>query len=356
MRVIIAGGGTGGHVFPAISIADEIKSRDQGNEVLFIGSKKGLENELVPGSGYEIRHVSASGIKGLGPLKSAMGALVASKGVTESLMILRSYKPDCVIGVGGYVSGPLVLAASILRIPTAVCEQNTVPGVTNRILGKFVNRVFATFEESIAYFPGRKVVVTGNPIRPQFLEDREHAQDRHGYTILVFGGSQGAGTLNRILPEAFEIIGRKDIRIIHQTGKADCKRVASAYENGGIKAEVVSFIDDMASAYQSSDLVICRSGAGTIAELTAMGKPSVLIPFPYATNDHQTENAKVLTRSGAAVMISDSDVNAQNLASMLTGLLNRDKLNDMARAASLLGKPDAARRIVDQIYELAGAD
>ena len=180
MRVILAGGGTGGHVFPAISIADEIKSRDQGNEVLFIGSRKGLESELVPGSGYEIKYVSASGIKGLGPLKSAMGALIASKGVTESLMILRSYKPDCVIGVGGYVSGPLVLAASILRIPTAVCEQNTVPGVTNRILGRFVNRVFATFEESKVYFPGRKVVVTGNPIRPQFLIDRKQAHDRDG--------------------------------------------------------------------------------------------------------------------------------------------------------------------------------
>lgn len=354
MRVIIAGGGTGGHVFPAISIADEITARDGVNEVLFIGSKSGLENELVPRSGYEIRHVSTKGIKGLGPVRSVLGVMAASKGTLESIMILRSYKPDCAVGVGGYVSGPLVLAAALLGIPTAICEQNTVPGVTNRILARFVRKIFAAFEESIAYLPGKKVIVTGNPVRPEILEKKESPAYGDGFTILVFGGSQGAGTLNRVMPEAAGIMGRDDVRIIHQTGKADCDAVTAAYEKASVQAEVLPFIDDMASAYAGADLVIGRAGAGTIAEITALGKPSVLVPFPFATNDHQTENAKVLVRSGAARMIDDADATAENLSSLLTELLDRDKLIEMSRAARLLGKPGAAGRIVELIYELAG--
>jgi UDP-N-acetylglucosamine--N-acetylmuramyl-(pentapeptide) pyrophosphoryl-undecaprenol N-acetylglucosamine transferase len=357
MRIIIAGGGTGGHVFPAISIAEEISYRNHKDEILFVGSERGLENELLLKKGYELKHISTRGFVGRGLFKTMIAFFYAFKGLFDSISIIRSFKPDVVLGVGGYVSGPLVLAAALLRLPTAICEQNTVPGVTNRILGRIVNKIFASFDSSVRYFPSRKIIITGNPVRKEILNNTnssDSSQNPESLSVLVFGGSQGAYSLNRSVPEAFSRIDNKNISIVHQTGKKDYLYVKDLYIKNGIKAEVLTFIDDMAEAYGKSDLVIGRAGAGTISEITSLGKPSILVPFPYAAHNHQFENAKILESEDAALLIEDKDATPEVLATALTKLLDEDKLNTMAANARKLGKPEAAREIVDELYNLAG--
>ncbi len=354
MRVIIAGGGTGGHIFPAISVAEEILKRSGSNEVLFVGTKKGLENELLSKRGFRVEHVSARGIKGKGIGKSISALFAAFKGVSDSMGIIKRFRPDVVLGVGGYVSGPAVLAASLMGIPTAICEQNGYPGLTNRILGRFVRRVFATFGDTVKFFPPGKVVITGNPVREDILRSRNIKKDSDTVTVLVFGGSQGAHKLNASVPEALSGLGRTDIKVIHQTGEKDFEVVKNAYAGYGIDAGVLRFIDDMAGAYAEADFVIGRSGAGTVAEITALGKPSLLVPFPFATNNHQMENARVLERAGAAVIVEDKDASPENLRAALTNLLRKDKLNEMASHALALGRPEAASAIVNEITKLSG--
>ncbi|MCL4243615.1 MAG: undecaprenyldiphospho-muramoylpentapeptide beta-N-acetylglucosaminyltransferase [Candidatus Dadabacteria bacterium] len=356
MKVIIAGGGTGGHIFPAVSVAEEILGRDGLNEVLFVGTKTGLENEILSKRGYRIEHITARGMKGSGMVRSVKAVFAAITGISDSMSILKSFKPDIVLGVGGYVSGPMVLAASLRGVPTAICEQNAYPGIANRILGKFVKKVFTTFDAAAAFFPRGKVVMTGNPIRRDIISGKPGDKDPETLTILVFGGSQGARRLNVSVPEALSMLGRKDLSVIHQTGAKDAELVKIAYENYGIPARVMPFIDDMAGSYAEADFVIARSGAGTVAEITALGKPSLLIPYPYATNDHQTANARSLERAGAAVVMADSEAEPGNLREALTNVLRKDKLDMMSRAALELGRPGAASDIVDRIYMLAGAD
>ncbi len=354
MRIIIAGGGTGGHVFPAISIADEISGRNNSDEILFVGTQKGMENELVHKNGYQIQHISSRGFVGRGVFKTFIAFFHALKGLFDSISIIKKYKPDVVLGFGGYVSGPFLLAAFLVRKPTAICEQNTVPGVTNRILGKIVDKIFASYDSSIQYFPSKKFQVTGNPIRNKILQTSESTQDSDSLSILIFGGSQGATSLNRAAPEAISKIEHNNISIIHQTGKKDFDYVKDSYNNSGVDADVRAFIDDMALAYSQSDLVIGRAGAGTIAEITALGKPSILVPFPYAAHNHQLENAKILQEEGAAVLIEDKDATPDKLANTLTNLLDKDKLNVMSANAKKLGKPEASKVIVDELYKLAG--
>lgn len=354
MKVIIAGGGTGGHVFPAISIAEEIVRRDPGNEILFVGTKRGLENELLNKRGFKIRHISSGGIVGKGFFKSMTGFFSAAMGLIESASIIRDFRPDAVVGVGGYVSGPLVLSAAVLRVPTAICEQNTVPGVTNRILGRFVKRVFVSFKGSGKFFAEDKVIVTGNPVRNEILQNASTVRVPETLTCLVFGGSQGAGKLNCSVPEALSRIGRKDLFVIHQTGTVDVDSVKKAYDRFHIHADVLTFIDDMAGAYGKCDFVIGRAGAGTVAEITALGKPSLLVPFPHATHNHQYENARALERAGAAILVKDEEATPENIARALDILLNKDKLNTMAESAGKLGRPGAAAEIVDEISKMAG--
>jgi UDP-N-acetylglucosamine--N-acetylmuramyl-(pentapeptide) pyrophosphoryl-undecaprenol N-acetylglucosamine transferase len=354
MRIIIAGGGTGGHVFPAISIADEISERNKNDEILFVGTQTGMENGLVQKNGYHIKHVSSRGFVGRGLFKTLIALFYAFKGVLESISVIRSFKPDVVLGVGGYVSGPVLLSASILRVPTAICEQNTVPGLTNRILGKVVKKIFASFDSSVQYFPTEKVVITGNPIRKEIVEAEVSTEKTGPVSVLVFGGSQGAYSLNRAVPEAFSRIDHGNIDITHQTGKKDFDYVKSLYSNNGVSAQVTAFIDDMAGAYAQADLIIGRAGAGTIAEITALGRPAILVPFPYAAHNHQLENAKILEERGAAVLIEDKDATPQKLGDTLTDLLAGDKLLIMAKNSGKLGKPQASKEIVDELYALAG--
>jgi len=356
MKVIIAGGGTGGHVFPAISVAEEILKRSSTNDVLFVGTKKGLENELLSKREYNMRHIRAEGIKGRGLTKGIRAAFSALSGTLDSVSLIREYRPDIVLGVGGYVSGPMVLAASLQRVPTAICEQNAFPGLTNRMLGKFSDRIFATFEESSRFFPRSKMVVTGNPIREELLTFKGGPSGGDSITVLIFGGSQGARTLNTVVPEVLGRLGRDDISVIHQTGTPDLDSVNAAYRRQGIKARVHAFIEDMAGVYAEADIVIGRSGAGTVAEITALGKPSLLIPYPYAANNHQMENAKVLERHGAAVVIEDREATAENMLEALTDALRKEKLDAMASRARELGKPGAARAIVDEIIKLTGVN
>lgn len=354
MRIIIAGGGTGGHVFPAISIADEIADRKSGDEILFVGTKTGMENGLVQKNGYQIRHISSKGFVGRGLFKTLIAFFYAFKGLIESVSVIWSFKPDVVLGVGGYVSGPLLLGAYLSRKPTAICEQNTVPGVTNRILGKIVDKVFTSYDSSVQYFPFNKVRITGNPIRKDILR-AEITPDKNGpVSILIFGGSQGAYSLNRAVPEAFSKLNHTAVSITHQTGKKDLDHVKSLYEKNGIDAEVTAFIDNMAQAYAKADLVIGRAGAGTIAEITALGLPSVLVPFPHAAHNHQFENARILEERGAAVLITDEEATPEKLADTLTSLLTGDKLITMAQNTKKLGKPDAAKEIVEELYIMAG--
>ena len=354
MRIIIAGGGTGGHVFPAISIAEEISQRNHKDEILFVGTQKGMENELVQKNGYQIRHISSRGFVGRGIMKTFAAFFSAFKGLLESVSIIRNYKPDVVLGVGGYVSGPFLLASFLVRKPTAICEQNTVPGVTNRILGKIVDKIFVSYDSSIQYFPSNKVLVTGNPIRKNILQTSEITRNSDSISILIFGGSQGAKSLNRAVPEAVSRIVHENISIVHQTGKNDFDYVKNSYNENGVDAEVIEFIDDMSGAYAIADLVIGRAGAGTIAEITALGKPSILVPFPYAAHNHQYENAKILDEEGACALIEDKVATPENIARTLTNLLDRDKLNVMSSNAKRLGHPEASKKIVDELYKLAG--
>ncbi|HEX3036872.1 MAG TPA: undecaprenyldiphospho-muramoylpentapeptide beta-N-acetylglucosaminyltransferase [Thermodesulfobacteriota bacterium] len=356
MRIIIAGGGTGGHIFPAISVAEEIIGRNPENKVLFVGTRKGMEGKVLSKTNYPLEYINSGGIAGKNIIQSLRGVALALSGFWGSLEIIRKFNPDAVIGVGGYASGPVILAAWMLRIPTAVCEQNVVPGITNKILGNFVKRVFASFNESVKFFPKDKTMAVGNPIRSSILADGGSNSTRNGFTILVFGGSQGAHKLNLTVPKAFGILGRQDVFLIHQTGDKDLDQVRKTYEWYGIQAEVLPFIENIGNAYKNADLVIGRAGAGTIAEITAIGKPSILVPYPFSAYNHQMENAKVLEKSGAAVVIEDKNMIPESLAETLSRLLRKDTLQEMGERAKSLGKPDAAKRIVDEIYKLCGGN
>jgi len=353
MRVIIAGGGTGGHVFPAISIAEEILWRNPGNSVLFVGTKEGLEKKTLTQKGYSLEYIRSRGIVGKGIIRGIKGVTCAFQGLFDSFEIIRKFGPDVVVGVGGYVSGPVVCAALLLLIPTAICEQNSVPGITNRFLGRFVKRVFASFEDSVRFFPGKRTMVVGNPIRTEIMRESESSlSESDGITVLVFGGSQGARTLNVSVPRAFGILGRQDIAIIHQTGKKDVEEVKKIYEWYGIRAVVLPFIENMADAYSQADVVIGRAGAGTIAEIAALGKPSILVPYPLSANNHQSENAMVMKRAGASIVVEDKDATPERFVEILRDLLKDDILTEMAKSAKSLGRPNAAKDIVDELHKL----
>lgn len=358
MRILIAGGGTGGHIFPAISIAEEIIRRDHKNEVLFVGSQNHLEKELISARGFNVEFVRSGGIVGKSiftKLKSITGSLL---GVADSNRIIRRFSPDVVVGVGGYVSGPVVLSAFLRSLPTAICEQNSVPGLTNRILSRMANRIFLTFEDSMSYFPAHKTVVTGNPLRSEFLKEYipfEDDSEKYDFRILITGGSQGAKGINTVIPESFRYLksGRR-LKIVHQTGASDADKVKRIYTEIGIDAEVYPFIDNIAEFYRESDLIISRAGAGAISEITALGKPSVLIPYPYAANNHQYMNAKYVEQKGASVTVEENNLSHMLFPSLLDKILEREELSRMSQCSGKLGKPQAAEKVVNNLYEMAG--
>ena len=356
LGMIIAGGGTGGHLFPGIAIAEEFLRRNPSHRVLFIGTERGLEKKILGGLGLPLRTIRVEGIKGRGPRQSAEALAKIPGSLVASFRIIREFRPDIVVGVGGYASGPAVLAARFMGLTTAIAEQNAFPGLTNRILGRFADRIFVAFSASQRWFPKKRSLVTGNPIRAAFLADRpKEVENPQPFTILIFGGSQGAHAINRIVSEALDhLLHLKDrLRFIHQTGESDRETVAEAYGKRGFTAEVTPFIMDMAAAYRKADLLLCRAGATTIAEVTAGGKASILIPYPFAVNDHQTQNAEILSRAGAAEVIAEKDLSGPLLAALMERLyLNPEAVRKMAASAAGLGNPNAAKDIVDACLAL----
>lgn len=353
-KLIFAGGGTGGHLFPALALAQEFKRIEPGVEVTFIGGRGGLEEKIVPGYGYPLKLLNVEGIKRRSGLRRLRAIGKACKSTVEAVGILRSIKPDGVIGSGSYSSAPVVTAAKLLGIKTAILEQNALPGLTNRVLGKLVDRIYISFEEARGYFPGGRTVLSGNPIRREILESRgeteeeEEAEGAGKFSILVFGGSQGATAINAAFLDATEYLTDiwSSLRVVHQTGDEGFDGVKAAYRRKGLKVELYRFIDDMGGAYRSADLAVCRAGATSIAEMTAMGLPSILIPYPFASDDHQTVNARCLADKGAAVMIRQDNLTGSALAGVLRRLYKDPKeFKAMSAAAKAFGKPGAAEMI-----------
>jgi len=353
---MIAGGGTGGHLFPGIALAEEFRRRDAGADVTFVGTEHGIEAKIIPREGYPLRFLRAEGLVGKSFIRKVTGVAKMVLSFLDARRILASDSPDIVIGVGGYASGAIVLMASLKSIPTLVHEQNSVPGTTNRILGKFVDRVCVTYQESMSAFPIGKTFLTGNPVRLKIMKgDRDSScrlfsLDRQMFTVFIFGGSSGAASINRTVVDALNHLGdlREDVQFLHQTGDKDFENIRDAYRKTGMKGTVAPFIYQMAEAYAASDLVISRAGATTLAELTALGKPAILVPYPFAAGRHQEFNALKLKEMGAAHVVLDHEMNGKTLADHIRDLYeNTSGLKDMQRASRGLGTPDACSKIVD---------
>ena len=355
MRVIIAGGGTGGHVFPAISIAEEILERNGGNEVMFVGTEHGIEKRILPENGYRVEFINSRGIVGKSFSQKAAAAISILGAMLSSLRILRDFRPDAVIGVGGYASGPTLLCASMSAIPTAVCEQNSVPGLANRILSRFVGRIFITFEESRERLPAEKTLLTGNPIRRDLARRAAERKPRRSAprNVFVLGGSQGARKLNETVPRALAELA-VPVNVTHQTGEAHTEGVRETYRRLGIPAEVFGFTDDISRVYEKTDLVICRAGSGTLSEVTAFGIPSVLIPLASSTHDHQLKNARILESRAAAAVIEEKGLSVESLRAVIEKTLEQSTLGRMAENSKRLARPHAAREIVNEIERMIG--
>ena len=360
VRVVIAGGGTGGHLYPGIAVARELQSRQPDAEVSFAGTAQGIETRVVPREGFPLDLIRSGGVKGKSLLGRIRGALLVPLGLLDGWHIVSSRRPSLVIGVGGYSSGPVVLVAALRGVPTMLLEQNAVPGLTNRLLARVVHAAAVTFESTQEFF-GAKAFVSGNPVRPEFFEaagpHQESAfDDQTSVTrVLVFGGSQGAHAINVAMVAAAPQLaaGRPPLRLTHQTGERDVEMVRTAYQRAGIQADVEPFLYDMGRQLASADVIVCRAGATTLAEITAAGKPAILIPLPTATDDHQRMNAETLAGSGAAEVLLQRDVTGPVLAEHLLALAgDRERRTRMAAAARLLARPDAARIIVDRALEL----
>jgi UDP-N-acetylglucosamine--N-acetylmuramyl-(pentapeptide) pyrophosphoryl-undecaprenol N-acetylglucosamine transferase len=355
-RMIIAGGGTGGHLFPGLAVAESWAGKRGKESILFVTGRRKMESAILSSAGWRQTSIAIEGIKGRGWRVMGYVLLMLPVSFFQSLKALHRFKPSLVLGVGGYSAGPVCLAARILRIPTAIHEQNSVPGLTNRLLCRLVDRVFISFEESRDFFSGGQLFLTGNPIREDLLQGRlSSVQQDRNFTLLVMGGSQGAKSINRAFVSAWKILREKglDIQVIHQTGEKDYASVAREYPGKDLPVVLSPFIQDMGAAYNQADLVICRAGATTVSELAALGKPSILIPYPFAANNHQEKNADVLVRAGGAVKILEEDLQGEDLATRILGYLeDQSLLAEMSRRALTVGRWDAVHRIVDQLEEM----
>jgi len=356
-RVVIAGGGTGGHLFPGIALAEEFARRKEGWEVIFIGTGKGLERQILPRWGFELVTIPAAPLKGGGWWRKISGFATLFLGLCWSFVLLHRISPRLVIGLGGYSAGAVVLAAYLHRIKRVVQEQNVYPGFTNRMASRFVQRVFVSWAEGARFFPAQKVWVTGNPLRRGVLVGKGKKRTGKAFTLFILGGSQGATAINRAMIEALPALEeiKKDLMIIHQTGEGDYRWVKDAYAEQGFQAAVHPFITEMAPCYREAHLVICRAGAATVTELCAWGRGSVLIPYPYAADDHQRKNAEVIVRHGAGRMILNAELSGKRLAEEVIRLYHgRREREKMEQGAASLGRPDAAARIVDECYAVLG--
>lgn len=353
---MIAGGGTGGHLFPGLAVAEEFRNRDEKTKVIFVGTKHGIEAKVIPKEGYAIEFLRSEGIVGKSLPKKIKAVLKMPLSFCDSYRILKTEKPDIVIGVGGYASATTVLTAYLLSIPTMILEQNSIPGLTNRLLGRFVKAVCITYQESMPFFPKVKTFLTGNPVRMRKLKVSRNSGyklfslEKDLFTVFVFGGSQGARSINRAVVDALNYIHdlKEKIQFLHQTGVSDYEEISDIYKSLGFKGKVTQFIYEMGEAYAISDIVISRAGATTLAELTALGKPAILIPYPYAARRHQELNAMKLFEMGAAKVILDNELRGELLANNIRELyLNETARAEMQKRSMAVGRPDAAVKVVD---------
>ena len=352
IRMLLAAGGTGGHLFPGVAVA-EAAQREFGADVLFVGTQHGMEKEMIPRLGFALRFIPAEQLRGRNWRGRLHSLWAACRAVGVAWRIVREFTPDVIFSVGGYASGPTVLVGWLRRIPCVLLEPNAIPGMTNKWLGHFARKICVGFPQTTSHFPLQKAVWTGNPVRWNAVVAQEQGTPPPPrgarFTVLIFGGSAGARRLNHILPQALALVGKEQetLRIVHQTGKADCAEVDAVYTRLGVTAEVVPFIEAMREHYVAADLVICRAGAITLAELTSLGKPAILIPYPYAVDDHQRANAEILVQAGAARMVLDADLTPERMAEEIGSLMaDRGKLAAMSQAALALGRPEATAAVI----------
>ncbi len=363
LRVVIAGGGTGGHLFPGIAVAREIASRRPDAEISFVGTSRGIESRVVPLEGYALDVIRSGGLKGKSIAARVRGSALVPLSLADAWRVISARRPHLVIGVGGYSSGPVVLVAALRGVPTLLLEQNAVPGLTNRLLAPFARAAAVTFESTKAFF-GSKAFVSGNPVRPEFLDAVESVDSRKvsdpdaeasNTRVLVFGGSQGAHAINMAMVEAAKELAAHapGLRVTHQTGERDVEMVVAAYRQAGLAADVAPFFDDMGRQLGRADLIVCRAGATTLAEITAAGKAAILIPLPTATDDHQRRNAEALAAAGAADVLIQSELTGPALARRILMLAaDPGARRRMSAAARTMAGPDAERMIVDRAMEL----
>jgi UDP-N-acetylglucosamine--N-acetylmuramyl-(pentapeptide) pyrophosphoryl-undecaprenol N-acetylglucosamine transferase len=359
LTVLIAGGGTGGHLFPGIAIAKEIRLRRPDARISFAGTTRGIEARVVPLEGFVLDLMRSAGLKGKSIAARARGAALLPLSFVDAWRIISTRRPQLVVGVGGYSSGPVVLVAALRGLPTMLLEQNAVPGLTNRLLAPFVRAAAVTFESTTTFF-GSKAFISGNPVRPEFLNAAEpSAESVDAFSanarVLVFGGSQGAHAINMAMVEAAEELAARatPLHLTHQTGERDVEMVRAAYRRASLTAEVAAFFDDMGRRLRDADLVVCRAGATTVAEITAAGKAAILVPLPTATDDHQRKNAEALATAGAADVLIQSDMSGHVLAQRILALTGDGARRvRMAAMARTMAHPDAARVIVDRALEL----
>ena len=371
MKLLIAGGGTGGHLFPGIAVAEEFLSRDRHNEVLFVGTEAGIEARVLPASGYRLRTIATAGIRGRGGFSKARSIGLLLYAYSQSRQILKEFRPDLVLGVGGYASGPAVLAARGMQIPRFIHEQNAIPGFTNKVLSRVAEMVFVSLEESRKFFPNESTLLTGNPLRRQILESiafpdpGEDSPALSGsmlyqrgaggeFHLLVFGGSRGAHAVNMAMVAALshlKVLGAR-LTVTHQTGTDDLELVREGYRSAGVQGEVIPFIDDMAVEYGKADLIVCRAGATTIAEVTATGKACIFIPFPHAVDDHQRRNAEALLKEHAGFMLLERELSGESLGRLVLDLASDpERISETAWHARGLARLDAAKIIVDEMLK-----
>ena len=355
MKLLIAGGGTGGHVFPAIAIAREWLSRGREREVVLVGTQRGIEMKLVPQAGLPLETLRAAGLKGKGGLTLVKNFAKLAPGMLDAFSILRSHKPVAAFGVGGYAAGPMLLATWLGGIPNVIFEPNAEPGFTNKVLARMSKRIATGYEVTAAAL-GRKAVVTGNPVRAEFFQIAPRKPEKP-FRLLVTGGSQGALPINRVFVDAMDLLAarKQDLRVVHQTGERDYDAVRTAYARREFRAEVVPFLGNMAERFAWADLIVCRAGAITAAEVAASGRAAIFIPFGRATDSHQLRNAEAMSTSGAGKLITEPELTAERLTNEIFSLLDEpERLEQLSLRARELGKPNAARDIVNLIETVAG--
>jgi UDP-N-acetylglucosamine--N-acetylmuramyl-(pentapeptide) pyrophosphoryl-undecaprenol N-acetylglucosamine transferase len=356
LSVLIAGGGTGGHVYPGLAVAHELRRRRPDARVTFVGTARGLEATIVPREGFALDLIRSAGLKGKSLVARGRGVGLLPVSALDAWRVISKRRPTLVIGVGGYSAGPVVLLAAWRGVPTMVLEQNAVPGVTNRWLARWVDAAAVNYDETLAYFRG-KGFVAGNPVRPEFLASRPEPEAPRGgrRRLLVLGGSQGAHALNvAMVASAAELVRTGIVELVHQTGPRDLGMVREEYERRGVPARVEAFLDPAVDAMRAAELIVCRAGATTLAELAALGRPAVLVPLPRATDDHQRRNAQVVEAAGAAVVVDEIGLTAPVLVHVVSTLLaDAGRLTAMRAAMRQFARPDAAERIVDRALALA---